>query len=214
MTEMAHAGKHHGDAGFIGGIDHVLVAHGSTRLTTAVAPASIADSSPSANGKKASEATTLPLVSGAVQPQHFGRVDGLACSDPGGINPAHLPRADADGGAVERIDDGVRLDMLGHPEGKAISASSRASGARLVTTLKSSGSTMPLSRPCTSRPPATDLTVSPGWRGSARPPVTINRRFFLADRISRRFLAGVRGNDDFGEHLDDFRRRLRVERAG
>jgi phosphoribosylaminoimidazolecarboxamide formyltransferase/IMP cyclohydrolase len=42
---------------------------------TAVAPASAAASSPSANGKNASEATTEPLVSGSAAPWAFAASD-------------------------------------------------------------------------------------------------------------------------------------------
>ena len=60
------------------------------------------------------------------------------------------------------------------------SAISASVGARLVTTFSSSSSTVPLSRDCTSIPPATDLKVTPPARGSGRPPVTSRRRFFFA----------------------------------
>ena len=86
---------------------------------TAVAPASIATSRPSANGKNASEATTEPLVSGSAKLQLLRRVLGLARGDARRIDPAHLARADADGGAVLGIDDGVGLDVLGDTEGEA-----------------------------------------------------------------------------------------------
>ena len=86
---------------------------------TAVAPASIATSKPSGNGKNASEATTEPLVSGAGELQFLGRVLRLARGDARGIDAAHLAGADADGGAVLGIDDGVRLDVLGDAEGEA-----------------------------------------------------------------------------------------------
>jgi len=85
---------------------------------TAVAPASIATRSPSANGKNASEATrTLGQRLG--KSRRFRGVLGLAYGDPRRVDPAHLSGADADGGAVFGIHDGVRLDVLGHPEGEA-----------------------------------------------------------------------------------------------
>ena len=65
MPEMPHAGEHHRDA-----CSSAASITSSSRIEppgwiTAVAPASIATSRPSANGKNASEATTEPLVSGA-----------------------------------------------------------------------------------------------------------------------------------------------------
>ena len=84
---------------------------------TAVAPASIAACRPSAKGKKASEATTAPRVSGSASPAPPPRPR-LAGGDAGRIDPAHLAGADADGGAVAGVDDGVRLDVLGDAEGE------------------------------------------------------------------------------------------------
>ena len=86
---------------------------------TAVAPASIATNSPSGNGKKASDATTEPLVSGVDQLQFLRRVFRFACRDARGIDPAHLSCADADGGQSFGIDDGVRFHVLGDAEGEA-----------------------------------------------------------------------------------------------
>ena len=85
---------------------------------TAVAPASAAASRPSANGKKASEATTEPLVSGSRQARGLRGLRRLPGGDARGIDPAHLAGADADRRAVLRIDDGVRLDVLGDAEGE------------------------------------------------------------------------------------------------
>ncbi len=44
-------------------------------------------------------------------------------------------------------------------------------------------STVALSRDCTSRPPATDFTVSPRARGSGRLPASSSRKFFFAATI-------------------------------
>ena len=85
---------------------------------TAVAPASIATSRPSANGKKASDATTEPLVSGCSKPEFLRRIFRLARGDARRIDAAHLAGADADGGEILRIDDGVGLDVLGDAEGE------------------------------------------------------------------------------------------------
>ena len=85
---------------------------------TAVTPASAAAIRPSAKGKKASEATTEPLASDFGQaggPRGFLR---LARRDQGRIDAAHLAGADAGGGAVPGIDDGVRLDVLGDAPGE------------------------------------------------------------------------------------------------
>ena len=94
MAEVADAGEHHGDAGRVGGGDHLVVADAAAGLDAAVAPASIAATRPSAKGKKASEATTqgrLPACSAARRDGELHRVDA-----------AGLAHADADGGAVAR----------------------------------------------------------------------------------------------------------------
>ncbi len=64
---------------------------------TAVAPAAMIASSPSANGKNASDAATLPWVR-LPAPRRPGRRLALPGGDAGGVDPAHLPGADAHGG--------------------------------------------------------------------------------------------------------------------
>ena len=85
---------------------------------TAVAPASTAASRPSANGKKASDATAEPIVRGSGQPFVFGRFRRLGRGDPRAVAAVHLARADAGRGAVLGIDDGVRFDVLGDGPGE------------------------------------------------------------------------------------------------
>ena len=85
---------------------------------TAVAPASAAESKPSAKGKKASLATADPIVRGSAQPHRLGRLARLDRGDPRRIAAVHLSRADPHGGAVLGIDDGVRLDVLGDGPGE------------------------------------------------------------------------------------------------
>ena len=50
------------------------------------------------------------------QLQFFRGVFRLACGNARGIDTAHLPGADADGGAILRIDNGVRFHVLGDAE--------------------------------------------------------------------------------------------------
>ena len=99
---------------------------------TAVAPASTAASSPSAKGKKASDATAEPIVRGSAQPAFSAASLRLPGGDPRRFEPVHLAGADAGGGAVLGIDDGVRLDVLGdrpgeQAVGQLLLASARAS---------------------------------------------------------------------------------------
>ena len=119
MPEVAHAGEDHGEAG----LSSAAAMTSSSRMEppgwiTAVAPASAAASRPSANGKKASEATTEPLASGSATPAALAASCDFERGDAGAVDAAHLAGADADRGAVLGVDDGVRLDVLGDLEGE------------------------------------------------------------------------------------------------
>ena len=57
---MACAREVEGDPGLGGGRDHLVVADRTTGYTTALTPPWISTCRPSGNGKKASEAATLP----------------------------------------------------------------------------------------------------------------------------------------------------------
>ena len=118
MPEMPHAGEHHGDAVLVGGRDHLVVAHRAAGLDHRGGAGFDRDQSPSAKGKKASEATTEPLVIGS------GKLPALAASrafraamraeSTRLIWPAPMPTvAQALG-----IDDGVGLHVLGDAEGE------------------------------------------------------------------------------------------------
>ena len=85
---------------------------------TAVAPASTAASRPSANGKKASEATAEPTVRGSGQPLVSAASTRLGRGDARAVAAVHLAGADAGGDAVLGVDDGVRLDVLGDGPGE------------------------------------------------------------------------------------------------
>ncbi len=73
----------------------------------AVAPASAAAMRPSGKGKKASEATMLPL-------RLELRLGGFPDRDAGGIDARHLARADAERAVARGVDDGVGLHVLDH----------------------------------------------------------------------------------------------------
>ena len=60
VAEMAHAGEDHRDAVFVGGGDHFVVAHRAARLDDRLTPALASMSTPSRNGKKASDAILSP----------------------------------------------------------------------------------------------------------------------------------------------------------
>ena len=181
---------------------------------TAVAPASIATSRPSANGKEGVRRHHRSLGRRLRETGVVRRVLGLARGDARGIDPAHLAGADADGGEILGIDDGVRFDVLGDAEGKAqIAQFGRRSARAWSPASASMSSTTALSRVCTSRPPATVLTVRPGARGSGRPPASSSRKFFFAADDGDRLLGGVRRDDDLGEDLGDGARGVGVERA-
>ena len=85
---------------------------------TAVAPASTAASSPSAKGKKASEATAEPIVRGSGQPLASAASRGPDRGDARAVAAVHLAGADAGGDAVLGVDDRVRLDVLGDGPGE------------------------------------------------------------------------------------------------
>ena len=145
---------------------------------TAVAPASTAASSPSANGKNASEATAEPIVRGSAQPALSAASFAFHAAMRALFEAVHLPRADARGRAVLRIDDRVRLDVLGDGPGEAAVGQFLRRSARAWSRPVSSPS-RPLSRACSSMPPAIDFSIMPPRAGSGSAPVRIRRRFFF-----------------------------------
>jgi hypothetical protein len=136
---------------------------------TAVAPASAAARRPSGKGKKASEATTEPSRASRAA-QFLGHAAGLERGDGGAVEPAHLPGADAHGRAALRVDDGVRLDVLGDRPGEEEVGEFGRGRRALRHDLEVGAADRPASRSCTRKPPATCRKARPGAAGSARPP--------------------------------------------
>src|SRR5690606_30989788 len=111
MTEVAHTGKHHRHAVLVGGGDHFLVADRAARLDHA--------GDAVGGGVVDTVAEREEGVGGHHGILHFqARMLGLDGRDACGIDAAHLAGTDANGLAVFRIDDGVRLDELGHFPGE------------------------------------------------------------------------------------------------
>ena len=68
MPKVPCPGHYHRDAVVVGGLDDFVVAHRAARLNDSGGAGFDRDRRPSANGKKASEATTDPLVAGSARP--------------------------------------------------------------------------------------------------------------------------------------------------
>ena len=102
---------------------------------TAETPAARQVSTPSAKGKKASEAQTAPLAF----------VAGLLDREPGALDAVHLAGPDADDGAVARQHDGVRLDVAHDAPGEGkvgqLARVRLRAGSPFATAAGSSGST-------------------------------------------------------------------------
>jgi len=105
-AEMPDAGEHHGDPGGVGGLDHFIVADRSAGLDHRGSAGFDTTRSPSANGKKASDATTEPLswLSEFSPRRRHPAPCARRCAR---NHPAHLAGADADGGEIPGVNDGV-----------------------------------------------------------------------------------------------------------
>src|SRR5580698_7140773 len=108
VTEMPDSGEDHGETEAIGGGDHVLVLHRPARLDDS-------GCSGSSDGLKSIGEREVGVGGddGAFEREH-----GFLRAEAGGIHPAHLAGADADGLAIACVDDGVGLDVLANTPGK------------------------------------------------------------------------------------------------
>ena len=169
-----------------------------------MAPASAAASRPSGKGKKASDAADRALGARLGQPAALAASSALMRGDAGEIDPAHLAGADAGGGAVLGIDDGVGLHMLGDGEGEQhvgdLLLGRLALGHDLQLACRRRGRCRAI---CTRKPPATERRSGPARAGSGRPPVDQQAQVLLRADDLRGFGVGFGRDDHFGEDLGD-----------
>ena len=180
---------------------------------TAVAPASIATSKPSANGKNASEATTEPLVSGSASPLPCAASSALRAAMRAAVDAAHLAGADADGGAILGVDDGVRLHVLGDAEGETqigkLGVGRRALRHDLQRHVVDHGVVARLHQHA-----AGDRLERHAAGARIGQAAGEQQAQVLLRRDDRdRFLAGVGRDDHLGENLGDGARGFGIERA-
>src|SRR5204863_4627040 len=111
VTEVPHAGEHHGDAMLVGRLDHLVVAQAAARLDHRLRTRLRERVEAVAEGKEGirrhSRAGEREL-----------RALCLERGDAHAVDAAHLAGADAKRRAALTEDDGVRLDELGHAPGE------------------------------------------------------------------------------------------------
>ena len=180
---------------------------------TAVAPAAMAASSPSAKGKKASEATTEPLAR-APEAGGLGRFLGLQRGDARGCRRGSSGRRRCRPWrrpSHRRWRSTSRAWRRGRR--RADPAISRSVGARLVTTFRSpspiAAGVARLHEEARRRPMR---SVMPGAAGSGRPPASSRRRFFFPPSTAFAPSVGLGRDDHLGEDARRSPRPRRIER--
>ena len=126
--------------------------------------------------KEASDAMTLPSIENGILRLHRGD----ACGD----YPACLTGADADCAAIAREHDCIGLDVFADAPGEQEISEFRHIGLRRVTGFSAAASTMPASRACASRPPATDFSSTAGGEIPPSGPVRSTRTFCFEPRAA------------------------------
>ena len=118
VPEVTLAGEHHGQVGAVGGLDHLLVAQRAAGLDDGAGAGFGGRQKTVGKGEEGIGSDHRALGSGTVAAGGAHRVPALLRGDTRGVDTAHLAGADADRGAALGVDDGVRLDVLGNPEGE------------------------------------------------------------------------------------------------
>ena len=86
MPEVAHAGHDHGDAGGVGGGDHLVVAHGTARLDDGRGAGGNQGLKAIGEGEEGVRGDDRANGQRAFDPRSFRRVNGFAMGDAGGVD--------------------------------------------------------------------------------------------------------------------------------
>ena len=156
-------------------------------------------STPSGNGKNASDAATEPLIPSTdfIAPMRRR------------VHAAHLARADAGGLAVARVQNGIRLHVLADLPREQQVAHLLLGRLALAHNLEVGSASGRISLSCSSTPPETFFSTHFCSMGST----STRRRFFLAAKISRAASVELRRGNDFEKQLRHLRRGFRVNGA-
>ena len=112
MPEVAHAGEDHGEAGFVCGGYHLIIADRSAGLNDAGGPSLHGGKEPVGKGEEGVRGDGRPPGQGLRITFSLGGIFGLAGGDAGGIDPAHLAVADAGATAVIQPGGSIRDDEV------------------------------------------------------------------------------------------------------
>ena len=205
MSEMPAAGEHHREAVFVGGGDDFGVAHRAAGLHDGRRAGGRDASSPSRNGKNASDATTEPR----------SRSPPFITAAFTASTRLIWPGADRERRVRPGEDDGVRLHVRADAPGESQRPHSSAVGARRVTTRGTSG-------PAT--PPAASIDAiprlhEPGAQNRPHVPRAVEpskaavttRRFALVASTARTSSRSVDARRDHGLDERGRQRARRVE---
>ena len=211
MQEMPDAGEYHGDAVIVNGLDDFLIFYRTARLDGGVAPASVAPIMPSANGKKASAATTT-LGQGSASFNLGRRLRALHHGQARRIDAAHLPSADADHRVFPRQTMVFDFTCLKTFHAKSRARSSASLGARFDNDLADAhverGEVAVLHEHA-----ADDLLHVEPARSIAANGTSSSRTFFFADEDPPGFGAERRSDDDLEKDVLDLLGGLAVDLA-